>query len=74
MNEPRTRLEAFMRANDLASADLATEACMCERDLAGIVSGETMTTLGVVTAMRIRDACGRLLTRYVRMNEVFEVD
>jgi transcriptional regulator with XRE-family HTH domain len=61
-----------MRANKLKPAEVAREANVSRQQLARIRAGTSEP--GILTAMRIRDACGRLLLRYVRIAEVFEVE
>lgn len=66
---PAERLKAFMRAESLTTAMLAEESCMAEARLNEIL--RDMSTLSMKEALRIRDACGRLLLRYVSIEEVF---
>ena len=68
-----TRLEAFMKANKISPAALAREANISRQQLFRIRKGRTKD-MSMLTALRIRDACGRLLFRFVRISEVFEVD
>jgi len=65
-----TRLEQFIRENKLKPSHLAREAGISRQQLGRIRKG---ADLRFYTALRIRDACGRLLLRYVRISEVFEV-
>jgi len=64
-----TKLERFMDANRIDAAKLARESCMPLRRLRKIMSGQEEADM--FTAMRIRDACGRLLLRQVKIGEVF---
>lgn len=68
-----TRLEKFMRAHAITPEALAKEACVTPEDLAEIVSGGAMPRLDIMTAMRVRDACGRLAGRQIGIAEVFDV-
>lgn len=66
---PAERLHAFMQTENLTAATVAEEACMTEARLDEIL--RDMSTLSMKEALRIRDACGRLLLRYVRFEDVF---
>lgn len=68
-----TRLEAFMRASGIKPGKLAEEACMSTYRLRRI-RRKGIKSLPIDDAMRIRDACGRLLGRFVYIAEVFEVE
>ena len=68
-----TRLEAFMRANGIKPGKLAKEACMSTYRLRRIRQ-KGIKALFMDDALRIRDACGRLLGRFVYITEVFEVE
>ncbi len=61
-----------MRANKLKPSQVAKEANVSRAHLLRLRKGQQDAT--VSTALRIRDACGRLLLRAVRMNELFEVE
>lgn len=61
-----------MRANKLKPVDVAKESGLSRQQLLRLRMGRQTPRL--LTAMRIRDACGRLLVRYVQIAEVFEVD
>ncbi len=67
-----TRLDTFLRENNLKPAKVAREAGISRQHLLRIRKAQADPT--VMTAKRIRDACGRLLTRSVRLVDVFEVE
>lgn len=60
-----------MRANGIRPAALAREAGVSRQQLLRIRSGRA--NVRMKTALRIRDACGRLISRTVSIAEVFEV-
>jgi DNA-binding phage protein len=68
-----TPLETFLQANKLKPGAVAREAGISRQQLYRIRTGIAADP-SIFTAMRIRDACGRLLLRYVRLAEVFEVE
>jgi transcriptional regulator with XRE-family HTH domain len=65
-----TKLARFMKANKLKPLALAAEAGISRQQLYRIRAGTA--DLRIMTAMRIRDACGRLLTRRVSVDELFD--
>jgi predicted transcriptional regulator len=67
-----TRLESFMRTNGIKPAELAREARISRGYLYKIRSGKA-GNFGILTAVRIRDACSRLTLRRVSIAEVFDV-
>lgn len=67
-----TRLDTFMEANKLRPTNVAREAGISRQHLLRIRSGKADPT--ILTAMRIRDACGRLLLRPVLIAELFSVE
>jgi DNA-binding Xre family transcriptional regulator len=64
-----TTLERFLRKNKLKPVDLADEANISRQHLHRIRKGEADP--GILTAVRIRDACSRLLWRVVGLEELF---
>jgi len=66
-----TRLERFMRANKIKPQKLAREAGISRQQLARIRTGKA--DLRIMTALRIRDACGRLISRQISISDIFEV-
>lgn len=70
MNTLATKLARFMKANKLKPLKLAREAGISRQQLSRIRAGTA--DLRIMTAMRIRDACGRLLTRTVSIDELFD--
>lgn len=66
-----TRLERFMRANKIKPQKLAKEAGISRQQLSRIRSGTA--DLRIMTALRIRDACGRLISRQISISDLFEV-
>lgn len=72
MTRRLTRLEKFIRRNELKPAELAREANVSRQHLLRIRNG--VADPSFMLAMRIRDACGRLVFRTVAIAEVFEVD
>jgi DNA-binding phage protein len=60
-----------MKANDIRPLALAREAGVSRQHLQRIRSGNA--NLRIKTALRIRDACGRLIFRTVGIAEVFDV-
>jgi len=66
-----TKLEEFLKAKRIKPAELARESGISRQQLLRIRSGNASVRLK--TALRIRDACGRLISRTVRFEEVFEV-
>ena len=65
-----TTLERFLRGNELKPLKVAHEAGLSRQQLLRIRRGEADP--GIMTAMRIRDACGRLLFRAVSFDELFD--
>lgn len=63
-----TPIERFFEANDLKPGAVAHEAGISRQHLYRIRKGGGM---GFMTALRIRDACGRLLLRHVPIEEIF---
>jgi hypothetical protein len=61
-----------MRANGITPERLAKEAAMDLPALKRIIA-EKDRDVRIMTAMRIRDACGRLVTRQIGIAEVFDV-
>jgi DNA-binding phage protein len=75
MREPRppvtaTKLARFMRANKLKAIVVASEAGVSRQHMYRIRKG--IANPGIWTAVRIRDACGRLLLRIVSIDELFD--
>jgi DNA-binding XRE family transcriptional regulator len=64
-----TMLERFIRKHELTVLDIAYEAKLSRQHLLRIRKGEADP--GIWTAVRIRDACGRLLGRFVSIDELF---
>lgn len=64
-----TRIERFIRRNKIKPAELAREAGVTRQQLLRIRKGTADPRF--MTALRIRDACSRLLLRYVAIEEVF---
>lgn len=64
-----SRLEAFLIANKLKRVDVAREARISRRHFLNVRMGKSDPTIFV--AMRICDACGRLLFRRVYLDELF---
>ncbi|MGZ5442065.1 MAG: helix-turn-helix domain-containing protein [Thermoanaerobaculia bacterium] len=67
-----TRLDTFLSTNELRPADVARESGVSRQHLLRLRTGSAAPT--ITTAVRIRDACGRLLRRQVRLAELFEVE
>lgn len=67
-----TRLETFLRTNQLKPARVAREADLSRQQLLRIRMGQQATK--VTTAVRIKDACSRLLHRQVALAEVLEIE
>jgi transcriptional regulator with XRE-family HTH domain len=67
-----TRLERFIRTHELKPAAVAREANVSRQHLLRLRNG--VADPSIMLAMRIRDACGRLVSRTVGIAEVFEVD
>ena len=67
-----TRLDAFLKTNDLKVSKVAREAGISRQHLFRLRKGRAEAT--ILTALRIRDACGRLLLRRVTLAEIFEVE
>ena len=67
-----TRLDSFLREHALKPANVAREAGISRQHLLRIRKAQADPT--VMTALRIRDACGRLLSRSVTLADVFEVE
>ena len=65
-----TKLARFMTANKLKPLRLAREAGISRQQLSRIRAGTA--DLRIMTAMRIRDACGRLLAHTVSIDELFD--
>ena len=63
-----TTLERFLRKNKLKPLNVAREANVSRQQLLRIRQGKADP--GIWTAMRIRDACGRLLLRFVSIDEL----
>ena len=66
----RTKLARFMKANGIKPLALAAEAGIRRQQLYRIREGTA--DLRIMTALRIRDACGRLLRRPVSFDELFD--
>jgi transcriptional regulator with XRE-family HTH domain len=64
-----TMLERFIRKNKLTLLDVAYEANISRQQLLRIRKGDADPTFRV--ALRIRDACSRLLGRFVSIDELF---
>ncbi len=64
-----TKLGRFMTVNKLKPAKVAREAGTSRQHLYRIRKG--ITDPSFTLAMRIKDACGRLLTREVSIDELF---
>jgi transcriptional regulator with XRE-family HTH domain len=64
-----TRLGRFMKVNKLKPAKVAREAGVSRQHLYRIRTG--IADPSIMLAMRIRDACGRLLLRAVSIDELF---
>lgn len=64
-----TMLERFIRANKLTILDVVFEANVSRQHLLRIRHGDADP--GYWTAIRIRDACSRLLHRAVSIEELF---
>ena len=71
MSDTLTRLESFILANGIKPLALARESGVSRQQLLRIRSGNANVRLK--TALRIRDACGRLLSRRVNFSELFDV-
>jgi len=67
-----TKLARFMTANKLKPLKLAREAGISRQQLSRIREGTA--DLRMMTALRIRDACGRLLMRRVSIDELFDAN
>jgi transcriptional regulator with XRE-family HTH domain len=65
-----TKLARFMNKNKLTLIEVAREANVSRQQLSRIRRGTA--DLRIMTAMRIRDACGRLLWRMVCIDELFD--
>jgi DNA-binding Xre family transcriptional regulator len=68
--EPTTKLDRFLVRNKLKPHKVASEAGISRQQMYRIRSG-IAPNLSMLTALRIRDACGRLLLRTVSLDEVF---
>jgi DNA-binding Xre family transcriptional regulator len=66
-----TKLEEFLKANDVKPARLAREAGISRQQLLRIRFGKAEVKMK--TALRIRDACGRLTSRRVNLGEIFDL-
>ena len=67
-----TTLERFLRKNKLKQLKVAREANISRQQFLRIRRGDADP--GIWTAMRIRDACGRLLLRFVSIDELIGPD
>jgi|GEM_PF-3339336 len=67
-----TTLERFLRKNKLKPGKVAHEANLSRQQFLRIRRGDADP--GIWTAMRIRDACGRLLFRFVSIDELIGPD
>lgn len=67
---PCTKLDMFVTKHGLTYAKVARAARVSRQHLLRIRQGASPT---LVTAKRIRLACGRLIKRRVHISEVFEV-
>jgi hypothetical protein len=67
-----TTLERFLRDNKLKPVKVAREATISRQQFLRIRRGDADP--GIWTAMRIRDACGRLLFRFVSIDELIGPD
>jgi len=67
-----TTLERFLRKNKLKPLKVAREANISRQQFLRIRRGDADP--GIWTAMRIRDACGRLLLRFVSIDELIGPD
>ncbi|HXH92993.1 MAG TPA: helix-turn-helix transcriptional regulator [Thermoanaerobaculia bacterium] len=65
-----TMLARFLTANKLKPVEVAREAGVSRQHLCRIRKG--IADPGYMLAMRIRDACGRLLLRFVSIDELFD--
>jgi DNA-binding XRE family transcriptional regulator len=65
-------LERFLKKNKLQPTKVAREANVSRQQLARIRKGDADP--GIWTAMRIRDACARLLFRFVSIDELIGPD
>jgi DNA-binding XRE family transcriptional regulator len=65
-----TTLARFMNENKLKPLNVAREAGISRQHLYRIRSGDDDP--GMMTALRIRDACGRLLLRSISIDELFK--
>ena len=65
----QTRLESFMRKNEVKPAHLAHRAHISRQHLLRLRKGEMAPTLPMM--VRITDACGALLGRTVKASELF---
>ncbi len=64
-----TKLERFMRSHGITPAALAKEAHVSRQQLYRLRMGTA--DCRIFTAMRIADACGRLIFRYTNVDDVF---
>ena len=64
-----TMLERFIRKNELKPEDIARAARLSGQHLLRIRKGDVDP--GIWTAVRIRDACGLLLDRFISIDELF---
>ena len=71
MRKPKaaTMLERFIRKNELKPVHVAYEANVSRQQLLRIRRGDADPSFW--TAVRIRDACGRLLGRFVSIDQLF---
>ncbi|HSY52665.1 MAG TPA: hypothetical protein VLC46_27950 [Thermoanaerobaculia bacterium] len=65
-----TKLSRFMRDNKLTALDIVREASVSRQHLLRIRKGDADPS--IMVAMRIRDACGRLLFRMVSIDDLFD--
>jgi len=66
-----TMLERFILKNELKPEDVARAARLSGQHLLRIRKGDVDP--GIWTAVRIRDACGLLLGRFVSIDELFGI-
>jgi hypothetical protein len=71
-HRPRvTRLEAFLKANNLKPSKVAREAKVSRQHLVRLRKGMMQPTIPMAT--RIRYACGRMTHRRLKLSDLFEV-
>jgi hypothetical protein len=66
-----TRLAEFMRANGIKPLALAREAGISRQHLLRMRKGIAQPTIRI--AALLRDACGRLVHRQLKLSDLFEV-